>query len=167
MFDTHQLLAMYEKAAGKAAVIELQLRILVEIVPELEGRAHDFPFKDEIIFDWFAQNGDPVSTEDIQLIGTSRTLRNKLLHGDLRLARQKMIELGAQAKSRGYVFNFEDDSVRPISEIKGTEAGIGSWLFEFAWTGGFDTATEMLGRTSALLSTLSERACSLMLRGRL
>jgi hypothetical protein len=176
------LMRRYEAAAGKAAVIELKLRILTEIVPELEVYAHDFPFKQQHVVDWFAGNGDPLTADEVTTLGISNTFRNKYLHGDLRLARSRMQQLGAQARrSGGHLISLDiaagnllgqidaalvNETMTPVADTKTEDSGIGAWLLEFALTGDFEQAVAVFARTSVLIDALMTRAEAIMVKRR-
>lgn len=172
--STEALVARYEVAAGKAAVVELKLRILAETVEELQHIAHDQKFNAETVYDWFAANGDPVSADEQQVLEKSRKLRNKLHHCELHSARRWMLDLGAEDRRSGartFKLDIGQGNVRgqieaaladgggvEVADTTTEDAGIGAWLLDFAITGAFEQAAALLASTSGLLDRLIDRA---------
>jgi hypothetical protein len=174
------LIARYERAAGKAATIELKLRILAEVVPELEHLAHGYKLDEDRIMKWFADNGDQLSPGDKEIFSVSRTFRNKLLHGDLRLAREHMHRLGGeQRRSGGLLLRLDPAAggvreqfdatlaagpMEAVADTETADSGIGAWLMEFALTGDFEQAAHIFAKTSELADALIDRAHAILLR---
>jgi hypothetical protein len=118
---------------------------------------------------------------DQKAIEASRTLRNKLLHGDLQRARNKMHGLGAEKRRSGGkrvsldsgAGNVLDQIVNAVqsmgtltdvADTKTEDTGIGAWLLEFAITGDFQQAVALLAQTSDLLDRMIDRASAIEIR---
>lgn len=170
-----RMIPRFEAAAGKAAVTELKLRILAEVIPALEQYAHGDKLHEleARIFDWFVGIGDPVASVDQDAIKMTRALRNKLLHGELHTARARMHQLGAPQQTGGVLhMKFSDaghklaqiqaalqaGSMRPVAAMATEDAGIAGWLMEMGVAGDFESACILCEQASALIDKLIDRA---------
>src|SRR5688500_3015369 len=103
--EVDRFIHQFKVAAAEGAVTELKLRILAEKIPETmqfayAGRLEDVELK---IAEWF---GDQMPDTNKELLKRCRQLRNKLLHADFRVARDRLQELGAPAR-RGDVLKID------------------------------------------------------------
>jgi hypothetical protein len=83
----------YKAAAAEGAVLELKLRLLADKVPALQSFAHAQRLEE--IETKIAQHFGAALTEaEKKTLAQCRVLRNKILHGNFRAAREKLTELG-------------------------------------------------------------------------
>lgn len=181
-----KLLDQYEQAAGRAALIELKLRILAEKIPELEPFAHDKKLEnvEAKVSEWF---GERLTKEDAERLATGRRLRNKLLHGDFRAARDKLQEAGAPRTSGGVrriVFGASasaSDMLEKISAVAANEpgssslvsddrttadSGIFGWLLELGTAGDLQLAKQVFAALGNLVDRLISQADNMILERR-
>lgn len=97
---TQPLMNCYKIAAGEGAIVELKLRLLADKIPALQQFAHQQRLQD--VETAIAQHfGTVLSAEDMSTLKVCRQLRNKLLHCDFNVAREKLEKLGARPRSGG------------------------------------------------------------------
>ena len=177
------MIARYETAAGKAAVTELKLRILAEVIPPLEQHAHDGKLEnvENRIFGWFVSIGEPLSDTEQSRITTTRQFRNKLLHGELHTARQKMHSLGAPPRTGGVMHMkfgdgpklqqildaLQNNTMTRIADTTTQDTGIAGWLMDMGLAGDFENACTVCENASALIDSLIDRANAYFIRQRL
>src|SRR3989344_9269798 len=70
--------------AGAAALVELKLRLLADLIPELEGLAHAKELS--LLEDAFMNHYKEKVGDAIGVIKHARQLRNKILHSDFKAA---------------------------------------------------------------------------------
>jgi hypothetical protein len=130
------------------------------------------------IFAWFDSIGEPLSDTEQNRITTTRQFRNKLLHGELHTARQKMHSLGAPRRTGGVMhMKFGDgpklqqilDAVQnktmtPIADTTTQDTGIAGWLMDMGLAGDFENASTVCENASALLDSLIDRANAYFIR---
>lgn len=93
-------LEQYKFASGEGAVVELKLRLLADKIPSLQKFAHVQRLED--IENEIAQYfGKTLSDKDKNTLALCRQLRNKILHCNFSVARQKLAELGTESPSGG------------------------------------------------------------------
>ena len=93
-------LEQYKFASGEGAVVELKLRLLADKIPSLQKFAHAQNIED--IENEVAQYfGQALSEDEKSILALCRQLRNKILHCNFSVAREKLVELGAEPKSTG------------------------------------------------------------------
>lgn len=104
----------FKLAAAEGAVVELKLRILCEAVRGLGDFAHTKSLEnvEGAVIAHF--RGD-LAEGDAALLQRCRQLRNKILHGDFRAAREKLRETGA-ALGPSAVWMLKVDETRGVAE---------------------------------------------------
>jgi hypothetical protein len=90
----------YKAAAAEGAVLELKLRLLADKVPALQSFAHAQKLED-IETQITRHFGAALKEAEQKTLALCRVLRNKILHGDFRAAREKLTELGKETSSGG------------------------------------------------------------------
>lgn len=165
-----RLFGLFREAAGEAALIELRMRMLTEKVPALRKYAHDQQLAniETQIVNWF---GTRLSEEDARRFEQCRQARNKLLHCDFSVAKEKLHEMGVQARS-GKVISMQlsegsllaqvgaalqgtSESAVMVSELRVTKgASIYAWLIELGGAGYFQEAVRVFGEAGAVLNGL-------------
>ena len=85
----------FKNAAAEGAVLELKLRVLANKVPELRQFAHEKVLEnvEKQICEHFSHQ---LAETEKPTLGRCRVLRNKILHCDFRVAREKLTELGGK-----------------------------------------------------------------------
>jgi hypothetical protein len=90
----------YKAAAAEGAVLELKLRLLADKVPALQSFAHAQSLA-EIETQIAHHFGAALTEEERKTLCLCRVLRNKILHGKFRAAREKLTELGIETQHGG------------------------------------------------------------------
>jgi hypothetical protein len=95
-------LPAFKGAAAEGAVVELKMRLLAGKIPALQKRAHKIVLEDieAGLIDHF---GAALTDEDKQTLRSCRQLRNKVLHSDFRVARDKLGEQDITSPPGGVV----------------------------------------------------------------
>jgi len=168
-----RFIPLFRSAAGGGGVVELKLRLLVDLVPELQKYAHAENLEDieKKVAEYF---GASLCEEDKQTLVLCRQLRNKLLHGNFSVAREKLEELGTNP-GRGGVRKVSLEGLSPaerlermrlaqagvegtfkfVAETQSTEpGGIYGWLLELGMAGDFQKAVEVFSRAEAIIDRL-------------
>jgi hypothetical protein len=79
---------------------QLKMRLLAGKIPALQKYAHERQLG-EIETDLLTHFANSLSEAEKETLRLSRQLRNKVLHGDFRAAREKLQKLGIQTESGG------------------------------------------------------------------
>lgn len=154
-----QCLEQFKSAAAEGAVVELKLRLLADKFPQLQrwARAPKLEVTEGKVDEYFS---DYLSEEHKTTLALCRQLRNKLLHGDFSVAREKLKELGSNPQRGG---------VRRIDIATGTSeyvadtssAGPGrifGWVMEMGRGGDFQEAVDVFKKAVEIIDWLATDA---------
>jgi hypothetical protein len=165
--------AQYKDAAAEGAIIELNMRLLVDKVPALQKFTHDQRLED--VETLIVQHFAVVLTDDEKrTLELCRQLRNKILHCDFK-ARKKLQQIGA-APSRGDVKKIDisglsgKEMLQKLTSAAGNVAGsfeyvadlpagpgsVYGWLIEVGQAGDFVQAVDAFKRSAAIVDRLAE-----------
>ena len=93
-------LEQFKLASGEGAAVELKLRLLADKIPTLQRFAHAQKLED--IENEIAQHFDyALSEAEKSTLALCRKLRNKILHCNFSVARERLVDLGAEPQSAG------------------------------------------------------------------
>jgi hypothetical protein len=166
-------LEQFKRAAAEGAVVELKLRMLCEAVRGLGEFAHKQRLEDvetAVIHRFKAD----LHGADEALLENCRKLRNKILHGDFRTAREKLREAGDTPRSGGVRFFTVDKSrdageqlsaalkagpehLPAVAATASTSQGkIFGWLLELGAAGDFALAAKTFQQAIAVIDRLAQ-----------
>jgi len=161
----------FERAAGKAAVFELEIRLVADKTPELTKFAHEQtlnPILTPFIEHFTAQ----LSDEDKQMLKTAQVLRNKIVHGDFKAAADKLDQpsggvthfKGLPTEGKHLVKFFQgvaDGKLAgtPVRQQSAKAVGVFGWLLEGGRNGTFAEAEKAFRSAIAIVDRLSS-GCS-------
>jgi len=167
-----RFLDQFKLAAAEGAVLELKLRMLCEAVPGLGGIAHAQKLEGAegaVVARFKEDLGDG----DVALLQRCRQLRNKMLHGNFRTAREKLREAGAAPGSGGVRMLTVDESrdvaeqlnaalgagaegTRAVADTGSTSEGkIFGWLLELGVAGDFVLAAKTFREAVEVIDRLA------------
>ncbi|OIQ97768.1 hypothetical protein GALL_202380 [mine drainage metagenome] len=95
-----KFLEQFRVAAGEGAVVELKLRLLADKLPSLQRLAHA-PQLEEIENEVAIQFANALGEEEKATLSLCRQLRNKILHCNFSVARERLGDLGVEPQSAG------------------------------------------------------------------
>lgn len=152
----------YARLAALAAVYELRVRLLADMREATRHATHAGRAED-VELALIKEYAPPA--EEAERLRITRQLRNKVLHGAFREAKQKLADLGIVVPQGGVrvmkLDNSElpDDisSAAPITEPGGSDSIVG-WLFECQASGFFVLAERAFNESLAILDRLREGA---------
>lgn len=162
----------YKIAAGEGAVFELKLRLLADKTAQLQQCTHAQRLEDieTKVTEHFA---GVLSDEDKCSLGLCRELRNKILHCNFRVAREKLQKMGFEGtegrvrridvrdlsghqiaeKLSRVAANIEEAEY--VSETKTTDPGkLYGWLMEMWSAGEFGQATDAFKKGAGIIDRL-------------
>jgi hypothetical protein len=165
----------FKSAAAEGAVVELKMRLLAGLIPELQQYAIEKDLKD-IEIKLVNHFDGSLSAEEKDKFRLCRELRNKVLHADFQEARRRLNKLGI-ATPPGQVIKIEIPvvSVSEISKkIAGVTAGaegiivadtastdlgtIYGWFLEAGNAGDFQNAAKSFKGAAAIVDRLTKIA---------
>ena len=153
-------LEQFKSAAAEGAIVELKLRLLADKFPALQECAHS-QFLDEIEKKVEAYFADYLSDENKATLKLCRQLRNKLLHGNFSVAREKLGELGV-GPHRGGVkrVDLATGNTEYVADTASTTGPgrIFGWVLEMGESGDFLDALEIFGKAEQILDWLATDA---------
>src|SRR5260370_30723653 len=166
-------LGPYKAAVGEGAVLELKLRVLANQVHELRKYAHAQKLE-EVEAAIIAHYGARIAKEEAEVLERCRALRNKILHCNFRVARQKLAELGTTVQPAGIKTvdvrglsgkQMREKVERMVAGVQGTFEYVADsaaaaddiyvWLLEAGEAGDFDEAVRIFAKASAILDRLA------------
>lgn len=156
----------FERAASKGCVLELRMRLLAGLVPELKRHATARRLEDteDAIIAAFTAALDE---EESELLRSARRLRNKVLHCDFSKARAGLEGLGHTPRGDGAIGldlnTGETTAVRGSTTANGQVYG---WLIELWMGGDFDAAHDVFEKASALVLRLRDHWSASLLAAR-
>lgn len=153
---------LFAPTASIAAVYELRLRMLADMRTNTEHATHAQRTEtvEEAIVEEYS-----LGPEETGWLRTTSQLRNKILHGNFRQAKDKLADLGVELPTGdvrairlptdGTLPNFDEllESAKPITEADGSKA-ICSWLYWAAQTNFFARAQEAFVESLKILDRL-------------
>jgi len=145
----------YAQLAGSAALVELKLRLLADLIPELQHLAHTKDLsvlEDAITNHYRGQLGD-----QIELITKARQLRNKILHSDFKAATNKIEEAspGLLKKDTVTMLKLQSGELKSVSDSSKREGRVFGWLLDAMSSGLFTEAGQLFGDAYKLLDGLT------------
>jgi hypothetical protein len=153
-------LEQFKSAASEGAIVELKLRLLADKFPALQECAHS-QYLEEIEKKVGAYFADYLTEENKATLELCRQLRNKLLHGNFSVAREKLRELGITPQ-RGGVKRVDSATgdTEYVADTASTAGpgGIFGWLLEMGEAGDFLEAVEVFGKAEQILDWLATDA---------
>jgi hypothetical protein len=168
------LLPEYKAAAAEGTVLELKLRLLADRVPTLQPFAHAQSLAE--IETQIAQHfGAALTEEENNTLALCRVLRNKILHGDFRAAREKLAELGIETQHGGvkkvdlaglatprmtekitHAIAGAPGSYEQVADTEAKAPGsVYGWLLEGHTAGDFRQAVDAFKRTAVIVDRLA------------
>ncbi|MFO0695471.1 MAG: hypothetical protein U0230_18050 [Polyangiales bacterium] len=169
-FDTY--VQQFKVAAGEGALCELYLRLLAARTPGLEATAVDARLED-VELGIAKSYAEHLDTDDVDALKLCRQLRNKLLHCEFHVARQRLHALGAPQQTGGVVRVELGDArgievLEMLREATGglagvvvsdsrntTEGTVMGWFLELGASGDLASAATVFRHVSALLMRLA------------
>lgn len=171
---TDQFLEDYKTAAAEGATVELKLRLLADKIPALQEFAHKRKLEnvEAAVTRHFATDLSDANKETLRLC---RELRNKILHCDFRVARDRLEELGVP-RPHGSVKKVDvsglsraqiaerltkatadiKDSYEFVADTQTTDPGsVFGWLYEMGQAGDFHYAVAEFEKASTILDRLA------------
>ncbi len=159
--DPH--LVGFREAAGLAALYEMGVRLLADKTG-LESVSLAFRFQDteDAVRERFKSN---LSDEDRRILDHARPLRNKLLHGELRVARARVAELYGPEPQRVRKAVLPDvltvdallaavDTARALEDDDPQEGNLFGWLLQMNTDGTVRNAAEVFYKAIAIVDRL-------------
>ena len=150
-------LEQFKSAAAEGAIVELKHRLLADKFPALQDCALSQSL-DEIerrVETYFA---DYLTGENKATLKLCRQLRNKLLHGDFSVAREKLGELGISPRRGGVKrVDLATGNTENVADTVST-AGPGrifGWVLELGEAGHFLDAVEVFGNAERIIDWLA------------
>jgi hypothetical protein len=145
-----EFVEQFERASGKSAVFELEVRLLADKTPALTKFAHEQSLT-PILTPLVQHYSDQLSADEKTLLDTAKTLRNKVVHSDFKAAADKLdqpsggvmhltgLPTGGGRELTKFFQGVADgkitgDAVRPQSA---KTVGIMGWLLESGANGTF------------------------------
>jgi hypothetical protein len=171
---TGKFLEQYKAAAAEGAIVELKMRLLADKIPALQKYAHEKNLSN-VEAEVTKHFRTSLTDADIETLCLCRRLRNKILHCDFRVARDKLEELNVPRPHRGV----QKLDVRCLSgaqvaeEVASAKAGVegafvyvadtqttepGSifgWLYEMGQGGDFHNAATAFAGAEAIVDRLA------------
>ncbi len=167
-------LDQYKVAAGEGAFVELKLRLLADKLPALQLYAHTQRLED-IEAEVGTYFGSALSDDEKNTLALCRQLRNKILHCNFSVAREKLAELGAKPRAggvrkvdlaelspAGMLFKTRDaiagkpDTSVAVAASPTTDAGnVFGWLLEVGEAGDLLAAIEAFRGAAAIVDRLA------------
>ena len=95
-----KFLEQFKVAAAEGAVVELKLRLLADKLPSLQRLAHTQQLED-IEKEVAIHFANALSEDEKTTLALCRKLRNKILHCNFSVARERLSDLGVEPKSAG------------------------------------------------------------------
>ena len=147
----------YARLAGIGAVYELRLRMLAEMRERTCHAMHEEAktVEEAIIAEY------RLADEDAGRLKTTRQLRNKVLHGAFREAKEKLKDLDIVVPAGGvHVVALSGPDAGQSEELAadgGTDSIVG-WLFECQSSGFFELAARAFSRSIEVLDRLRGQA---------
>lgn len=162
------LIAVFREAAGWAAAYELAMRMLADRTSGLEALslAKSFQQVEDAVRAHFKVH---LTQADDHLLDNIRPIRNKLLHGELRTARERMAQMGhppgPQRISKAVLpplssltlesFAAAVESAAPLGENEPQEGNLFGWLLQSVTDGSLAMATSLFRKALALVERLA------------
>lgn len=163
----------YKAAAVEGAAVELKLRLLADKIPALQQYAHAPKLEDieTALAEYF---GDLISDEEKKTLVLCRQLRNKIIHCNFSVARDKLNELGVETQSSGVrrvglaglsrpqmiekianAASGNDGTFDFVANSPATNPGsVFGWLMEMGTSGDFTQAVDAFGRAVTIVNKL-------------
>jgi hypothetical protein len=144
----------FRAAAGMAAQLELQIRLLADKAPST--RAVSLDAKLENVEDAVVRHfGTALSAADIDLIKICRRLRNKLFHIEFWAAREKMAEHGIDFLEVSVTLvEFATGATQPVAETRGPGTLYG-WFLEMGACEAFEEAEHLFTKAIVVMERLA------------
>jgi len=158
----------FQRAAAEGAWLELNLRLLADKTDGSDACAYKLEQIEAQIAVVFAGH---LTEADVGTLRLSRQLRNKLLHGDFRQARERLHGLGVALRPGGVrrmqiapgesvlqtiesgLANYE--ALPTVSDMTSTQAaGIFGWLLELSQSGALKEAERVFLRANEIVDRL-------------
>jgi hypothetical protein len=150
-------LEQFKSAAAEGAIVELKLRLLADKFPALQECAHS-QFLEEIEKKVDVFFADYLSDENKATLKLCRQLRNKLLHGNFSVAREKLGELGIRPHRGGVKkVDLSTGNTEYVADTAST-AGPGrifGWVLEMGEAGDFLEAIEIFEEAEQIVDWLA------------
>ncbi len=169
-FDAY--VEQFKVAAGEGALCELYLRLLAARTPGLEATAVDARLED-VELGIGRSYAEHLDADDVDALKLCRQLRNKLLHCEFHVARQRLHALGAPQQTGGVV-RVELGEARGIAVLEmlheategrggavvsdsrnTTEGTVMGWFLELGASGDLTSAASVFRRVSAIVMRLA------------
>lgn len=162
----------FKVAAGEGALVELKLRLLADKLPLLQHLAHAQQLEDiekEVAIHFATKLTD----EEKDILALCRKLRNKVLHCNFSVARERLGELGAEPQSAGVrkidlggvgASGIRAKVEQAIVQNQGSlvsetptkqPAGVFGWLLEAGAAGDFIAAASAFRNAAAIVDRLA------------
>ena len=167
-------LDQFKSASGEGAVLELKMRLLADKVPALQTFTHAKKLEDvELrITEHFSEI---LSIEEIGTLALCRKLRNKIMHCNFSVARETLINLGAEPHSASVrkidldkpnpskmreriecAITNQEGSFEYVAATATTKPGsVFGWLVEVGESGDLLIAAEEFRRAVAIIDQLA------------
>jgi hypothetical protein len=131
---THQYIEDYKTAAAGGAAVEVMMRLLADKIPSLQRYAHEEKLSnvEDAVTQHFRTSLSDAERDTLRL---SRELRNKIIHCDFHVVRDRLEKL---------------DGHRP----DGTADNVIGWLHELGMAGDFQRAIAAFERAETIVSRL-------------
>ncbi len=165
---TDPFLSAFREAAGLAATYEIAVRLLADKTPAIQGTslAYKFHETETAVRAHFKQH---LIATDEELLDGIRPLRNKLLHGELRVARERMAEMGHPAGPQrirkaaiptGEALTVESllkavATATEFSDSEPQEGGLMGWMVQMNADGSLRKAAELFNQALAVVDRLA------------
>ncbi|MDE2149255.1 MAG: hypothetical protein KGJ55_05350 [Gammaproteobacteria bacterium] len=170
---TNVYIEQYKTAAAEVALVELKLRLLADKVSELQKYAHQQNFED--VEAAIAQHfGTSLAETDKDKLTICRKLRNKILHCNFSVAREKLGGLGVATQSGGVrklkLAGLSEEQIAEqlkaasanvpgtfdlVADTKTKDPGsIFGWLLEMGSAGDFQRAADAFKVAAAIVDQL-------------
>lgn len=164
----------FKAAAAEGAVVELKLRLLADKIPELRPFAHREKL-DDVEAKIAEHFKDALTESEAASLALCRQLRNKLLHGNFSVAREKLEQLGSEPR-QGHVKKVDISKLTAAAKVEkiglastgvpGTfeyvaetsshsAGGIYGWLLEMGSAGDFEDAVDAFKKAIAVIDRLA------------
>lgn len=167
-----KFLEQYKFAAGEGAVVELKLRLLADKEPSLQRFAHAPRLEDieKVVEKHFA---NALTDDEKTTLALCRKLRNKILHCNFGVARERLDDLRAEPQSAGVrkvdLTGIKANEIRPkveqaiagshgtlVSGSPTTQPGsVFGWLLEVGAAGDFLKAVSAFRNAAAIVDRLA------------
>jgi len=171
-----QFVEQFKVAAGEGAAVELRLRLLADKLPSLQHLAHAQKLEniEKEVAIHFATK---LTKEEKEILALCRELRNKILHCNFSVARERLNDLGAKPQSgcvrkidlgsmgsSGKLAKLEQAILQKqgslVSEAPTKQPGsVCGWLLEAGNAGDFTAAATAFRNAAAIVDRLAEESC--------